>query len=372
MLDQAATRHLPPPARPWPEPEVDGYVEDLARRIRLTTSCRDADFLPRVEGAGGFAEVHGVAVQRMHNGVVVEKDGYCGPWMTEIIRCLGGCHEPQEEAVFARIVERLKSTEVPPAVPSMMELGSYWAYYSLWFLEAMPYGEAVALEPDEIFLEVGRRNAALNGRDVAFVRGAVGAEPGRSLRLRADSDGREITVTQYSPEGLMATAGMERVSLLLADIQGAERALIGQIGELVAAGRLRFLLVSTHHPRISGDPLTHDRFLQGVRALGGHVIAEHTVGESYSGDGLVAASFDPRDRDLAVETSRCRQKDSIFGELGADYAEALAENRRLQASLEGSRAQAAAALADLNRMRQSRLWRWSRLPRAAYARWRDL
>ena len=36
--------------------------------------------------------------------------------------------------------------------------------------------------------------------------------------------------------------------------------------------------------------------------------------ESYSGDGLIAAGFDPRTRDLVVPISHARAKDSLFGE----------------------------------------------------------
>ena len=54
----------------------------------MTVSCTDTDGLPRVSNAGDVDLVDGTAVQVMHNGILVEKDSYCGAWMTEIIRCL--------------------------------------------------------------------------------------------------------------------------------------------------------------------------------------------------------------------------------------------------------------------------------------------
>jgi hypothetical protein len=77
---------------------------------------------------------------------------------------------------------------------------------------------------------------------------------------------------------------------------------------------VRFVIASTHHHVISGDPLTHYRCLDLLRELGAHIVAEHTVAESYSGDGLIVASFDDRDRDLRVVTSRCRVDESLFGD----------------------------------------------------------
>jgi hypothetical protein len=53
------------------------------------------------------------------------------------------------------------------------------------------------------------------------------------------------------------------------------------------------------------------------------VIAEHSVSESCSGDGLIFASADPRDADLSVEVSHVRSRDSLFGEPEYELARAL-------------------------------------------------
>jgi hypothetical protein len=45
--------------------------------------------------------------------------------------------------------------------------------------------------------------------------------------------------------------------------------------------------------------------------------------ESRSGDGLIAATKDPRHSDLHVDVTIVRVRDSLFGELEADLAEAL-------------------------------------------------
>ena len=387
---------------------LDGFDPAIARRMATTVSCTDADDLPKVEGAGDVREVNGHRVQVMHNGLLVEEGGYFGAWMAEIIRALRGHHEPQEELVFARIVERLRADA--PRQPTMIEFGSHWTFYSLWFCTELGGARAVGLEPDPAFLEVGRRNAALNDLTdrVTFVHGAVGGPPGESLEFVAESDGQRHQVAQHDLASLMREHDLDHVDLVLSDIQGFETVLLDRARGDLVAGRVRFLIVSTHHRAISGDPLTHQKALRLLVAAGAHVIAEHSVPESYSGDGLIAVSFDPRDRDLTVTVSHARSVDSLFGELEHEVAALQAEHagseranaehlahelQQLGASMhtdldrtraegdgavaerdaavaqrDAAVAQRDAAVAELAAVRATKLWRWSGGPRALYAR----
>jgi FkbM family methyltransferase len=277
------------------------------RRIALAVSCRDADVIPKVPDAGLVRD----GVQIMHNGVLVEADGYQGPWMTEIIRRLRGHHEPQEELAFHVVAERLAATATAPVV---LELGSWWAYYSLWALHRLPGARSFCVEPDPAYLEQGRRNFALNRREATFHQAAVGQLALPPQPFLCESDGLEHDVPVEGLGSLLDRFGLERADLVLVDVQGAETPLLDGGRELLRGGRVRFMVISTHHHRISGDPLTHDRCLMLLRELGAHVVTEHTVAESFTGDGLIVASFDERDRDLHVVTSRCRVGDSLFGD----------------------------------------------------------
>ena len=284
------------------------FVEEDVRRIAVTTAVRDTDAIPKVPGAGEVRDHEGRRVQVMHNGVLVEEDCYGGAWTTEIIRRLRGHHEPQEELVFHAIVERLKGTPDPV----MVELGSFWGYYSLWASRTLG-ARCVLVEPDPQRLEVGRRNAELNGADASFVRAAIGhhtAESGTHVPL--------VTI-----DGLLESERLDHVDILLCDIQGAELDALRAARRAIRERRLRFVVVSTHHFGISGDPLTHQRCLDLIEDAGGHVVAEHSVSESCSGDGLIAASFDRRDADMAVEVTVVRARDSFHGELEYDLAEAF-------------------------------------------------
>lgn len=295
------------------EPRSD-FEPGLLRRIALTTSCTDADVLPRVPNAGAIENRNNQSVQIMHNGVLVEAGGYFGDWMAHIIQTLRGVHEPQEEVAFHAVMQRLRATAPVDRVPQIIEVGSFWAYYSLWFLHEFPEGRALCLEPDPVYMEVGRRNFALNAREGEFVHGAIGSDVTTSLDFVAESTGQRVSVPTFDLPSLLERTADGHADLILIDAQGAEIDALRSGVEAFARGQVRFLVVSTHDLAISGSAVTHQTALGLLRDAGAHIIAEHTVSESFSGDGLIVASFDDRDTDMSVELSYARSVDSLFGE----------------------------------------------------------
>src|SRR5262249_16251971 len=176
------------------------FSEDERRRIALTVAVRDTDVIPKVLGAGGLTIRDGVRVQMMHNGVVVREGCYHGRWMTEIIRLLRGHHEPQEELAFYTILKRL-SADTP--APTMVELRSFWASYSLWAKREIPSIHLILLEPDEANLDVGKENLRLNGMEGSVVHAAAGREHDVPVTLTWESDGQPPSTRQVSVDGLM-------------------------------------------------------------------------------------------------------------------------------------------------------------------------
>jgi FkbM family methyltransferase len=315
--------------------------EELVR-VAQTLACRDSDALPKVEGAGEVFERDGVRLQRMHNGLLIEEGCYYGPWMTEIIRGLRGHHEPQEEVVFHDILRRIEAGAV--ASPVIIELGSHWAYYAMWFLQRFAAGRAYCLEPDANYLAGGERNLALNGLTGTFLRGAIG-DPGQSCRFVQESDGLAVELPQHDLASLLEVWDLKRVDLLLVDIQGAETLLLERALPLLADGRVAYLVVSTHHHSISGSALTHQRVRDLLEASGATLLAEHTVAESSSGDGLVAASFLAADVGTSIPISRVRARDSLFGEL--EYE--LEQERLRRLAVEHDVSDLSARIAELER-----------------------
>jgi FkbM family methyltransferase len=299
---------------------MNGISESDERRIALTTAVRDTDVIAKVPDAGTVTERDGIRVQVMHNGVVVREGCYHGAWMTEIIRQLEGHHEPQEELAFHKVLERL-TADTPS--PTMIELGSFWAYYSLWAKHAIPATRVILVEPDLGNLEVGLQNMKLNRVEAsAALHAAIGSRHDASVSMIWESDGRRHKTRQVSVDGLIDELGIKQIDLLLCDVQGAEVDALRGAANALAAGRVRFLVISTHHHQITGDPLTHQRCVELLLDAGVHFIAEHSVSESCSGDGLIVVSTDRRDVDMRASVSIARSRDTIFGELEWDLAKA--------------------------------------------------
>jgi FkbM family methyltransferase len=256
-------------------------------RIQMTIQCRDADVLPRVVNAGAVEQQDdGTLVQIMHNGLKVLAGGYYGAWMQDLISRCKGVHEPQEEAVFAEIVKHISDDA------TMIELGGFWSYYSIWFLAGGRGRRAIVVEPDVAHLEVGRTNARLNGCEPEFVHAFAGRNSAPPSSFDTEESGA-IVIPCISVPDLMASHGIDRLDVLHCDAQGTELDILEGCRDLAAAGRLAWVVVSTHSHHISGDPLTHQRCLAWLARAGASILAEHDVHESFSGDGLIVAKFGP-------------------------------------------------------------------------------
>jgi len=159
--------------------------------------------------------------------------------------------------------------------------------------------------------------------DGTVVQASVGTEHDAQVTLIWESDNQPHLTREVSVDGLMRDLALDRVDLLLADVQGAETATLLGCTRALAARRIRFLVLSTHHHSISGDPLTHQRCLRILHDAGAHFVAEHSVAESCSGDGLIVAAMLPDDQDLRAAVTIVRARDSLYGELEWELARAL-------------------------------------------------
>jgi len=284
----------------WPD-----YEE---KRICMTVGCRDADSIPKVAGAGQVFEREGQRLQLMHEGTLVKAGGYYGPWMTEIIRRLEGHHEPQEELLFHHLLRHCRPGS------RMMEVGAFWAYYACWFLRAVSGASVICMEPDSSNAECGRQNLRLNSLEAKWIRGFAGRHYLPCEPFRQESDQQLVEIPCHNFSSLLEEAGPGLVELLHIDAQGAELPFLESLGDNDLYRQVRFVVVSTHHESISGSPKTHEECLKVIQRIGGCILEEHSVEESFSGDGLIVASFDPCDRNLKLPTiSRNSVRKSLFG-----------------------------------------------------------
>lgn len=282
---------------------------DPLDRAVMTISCRDSDGISKVADAGQIRDEGGLRVQVMHNGLKVLAGGYYGAWMSQIIRGLRGHHEPQEELVYSHLLQYVRHDSL------MVELGSFWAYYALWYLREIPQSTALCIEPDPLNMEVGKRNAMLNAvaQNIRFVEAWVGENDCETYVAQCESTGEPRALPCVNMGGVLRIAGASQIELLHVDTQGAELPFIRSLDSSVGEGRLRFLIASTHHSSISGSPTTHEDCLRELDRLGAIILAEHSVQESFSGDGLIACSFMPSDRRIRMpEISRNQAVNSMF------------------------------------------------------------
>jgi len=238
------------------------------KRVAITVSCRDTDYIPKVNDAGSIFETsNGRKVQVMHNGIKVYADGYYGPFITKIVEDLGGHHEPQEEKVFFEVLKKVGPNS------TMIELGSYWSYYSLWFQQAISGAKNYMVEAELDNLELGKQNFEMNSAEGVFEHAFV-----------SDVAHESSTPQTISVDSIIQKHGIDKVAILHSDIQGFERLMLDGAKNALSQKNVRFIFISTH-----GHEL-HQRCLSCLKKLQYHLIAAHTPSESFSGDGLIVAS----------------------------------------------------------------------------------
>ena len=278
-------------------------------RARMTLSCRDADSIPKGVDAGLLTECRERKVQVMHEGSVMIAGGYCGDWMISVIKGLKGHHEPQEELIYHHLLKHVRPGSL------MVELGCFWAYYTNWYLGAVPGSRAICIEPDANNMLVGIENLTLNHRSAMMINACVGEVAAEESEIRRESDGLSVKVPQWDFRRLVDEAAGDCIELLHIDAQGAELPFIRGMCREGCLGKVRFLVVSTHHHSISGSRTIHHDCLIELMGMGAVILAEHSVEESFSGDGLIVASFDAVDALLVLpEISKNHPQNSLFGE----------------------------------------------------------
>jgi hypothetical protein len=159
----------------------------------------------------------------LHNGhrVAVSGEGSYYNNFSQVLIFNRGVHEPLEEFAFQQMLPTLR------AAPVMIELGAYWAHYSMWLKQARPAARCIMIEPDAKGIDAGRKNFARNGYEGTFEQGMIGKE--------------HLTV-----DGLLDRYGIARLDVLHSDIQGYEIDMLAGAEGSLAANRIDHVLVSTH------------------------------------------------------------------------------------------------------------------------------
>ena len=266
---------------------MSSYPAHIRSRVNWTIKCRDCDSVPKHKQAGKVLEDR---VQVMHNGIKIAKGSYHGDWMTEIIEKLNGHHEPQEEKAFHEVLGRLSGKR------TMVELGSNWAYYSMWFNSSHLESKNIMIEPNKEKLEAGKINFKLNNMTGEFLNAFVSSKSNSKAVFR-DWDGKETVISEISIDDLLEKNKISKLDILHSDIQGAEFDMLIGCEKSVNEGKIEYFFISTH-----SDSL-HDGCTDWFLSRGFNILCSHTLSESYSADGSIVAS---RNDNRVIEISKRR------------------------------------------------------------------
>ncbi len=254
------------------------YGTELRKRVLTTVCCEDCHNLPKVENAGKvFSENNEPTYQLMHNGVKIYKDCYYGEWMTILITLLQGHHEPQEEKAFHEVLKYLPDNAI------MVELGSYWGYYSMWFQKKISGAKNFLIEPDPKNIIIGKKNFDLNQMKGIFFQAMVG-ENSKELQEFIDWNYNKHKVKEICIDDFAQENNIDFIHVLHSDIQGAEINMLKGCRKLMAQKRIGYYFISTHRG-------THEECLDILNSANLEIMLSITREESFSADGLIIAKL---------------------------------------------------------------------------------
>lgn len=267
------------------------HSTELRKRVLTTVCCDDCADLPKVENAGKIFQTHAKEqYQLMHNGLKVIKDCYYGSWMTTLIQILQGHHEPQEEKAFYEVLKYLPSNAV------MVELGSCWGFYSMWFQKKITRAQNFLIEPDPKNIEIGRLNFALNNMQGNFTHAMV-AKTSMNESVFIDWDYNEHIVPAICIDDFANERNIDFIHILHSDIQGAEVDMLKGCSRLIAEKRIGYFFISTHRG-------VHDTCLTLLKDADLEILVSITRDESFSADGLIVAKLPDLPGPVCIDTTK--------------------------------------------------------------------
>lgn len=226
---------------------------DNYSRFRDIISDPNNLFIERVEEAGTISD----GVITLHNGTKLHAN-YYGDFI-KVLNFNYGVHEPSEERAFSKVLKVLRDN------PVMVELGSYWAMYSIWFSGAKKNSKAFCIEPDINNLNLGINNFKLNNLQADFTQGII------------TKNG--INLLDFFNE-----KNISYIDILHSDIQGSELYMLYSIQKYLIDLKIRYLFISTH------DNYVHYSCIDFLGSVGYKILCSCDYdNESFQYDGFILA-----------------------------------------------------------------------------------
>ena len=249
---------------------------EWAERISDVIACPDNADIPRVPQAGNLSGETLI----MHNGIKIDPLSYYGVPILKMLMENGGVHEPQEEKIFAKVLESL-----PKGKKTILELGSYWSFYSMWFLSSFPGSTAYMLEPELRNLHSGKKNFSLNNMEGKFFHLGIGEFENEKDRIT-------------SPGSFCKKENINFIDILHADIQTFELEMLKGSIKLLEEKKIGYCFISTHSNEL------HEQCKTMLLKFGYVLVADANLDESYSFDGILVMKNPAYPGIEAVEISK--------------------------------------------------------------------
>lgn len=237
--------------------------EFWSHRISRVKECPENMKIDRIKDAGNIFNNY----QLMHNGLKIGLGSYYDYGNTILIRENKGVHEPEEESAFQQIIDQI------PANGCIIELGSYWAFYSMWFAMKIPNASCYMIEPDPHKMNFGKINFKLNGLNGKFILGYIDNK----------SDLKKPIPT-FSVDYLVNKHDIDQIDILHSDIQGFEFRMLTGATRLLTDQRIRHLFISTHSNEL------HYSCIQLLESKNYLIDVSIDLDKTYSWDGLIVAT----------------------------------------------------------------------------------
>jgi hypothetical protein len=193
-------------------------ANDFQGRFNEILSDPNNKYIPRVNDAGKIIDNCIV----MHNGIKVclGAQAYYGNF-AKILMLNKGVHEPQEERAFHEVLKHINDGA------TMIELGAYWSFYSMWFQKKIKNAKNYMIEPELKHIISGKKNFSTNNMKGDFTKASIGE--------------KGLDFLSY-----IKNKNIDHIDLLHADIQGAEFFLLNNIQTLLINKTISYLFISTH------------------------------------------------------------------------------------------------------------------------------
>jgi hypothetical protein len=234
--------------------------ENFVERFREVVSDPLNLLIKRIPSAGYIDKDHCII---LHNGNRVPREGPGAYYdnFSDLLIINRGVHEPLEEYCFQQMLETLNHES-----PSMIELGSYWAHYSMWIKKIKPAARCFMVESDEINLFAGKENFKRNGMEGVFIKDFVGENA-------------------FSIDQFFAIQHIEKLDILHSDIQGYEYEMIKGARRSLQERRIDYIFISTHSDEL------HSQLENEIKSLGYRLeVSSNFSRHTTSYDGFILAT----------------------------------------------------------------------------------